>query len=128
VSELKEGDKVRAVFVGEIEYVNGDYVEVASGVNVIPFDLTAQGVTVVPADQPDRFERALTVLAGMAADMDATAKRCESGGRPSAAIERRVEDAVRMALIAAIEVDGVETDAAIVRAHALIAEAVKRRG
>lgn len=144
MSDLNEGDKVRATlngevgfkvratFSGELGFMDGDYAEVVTSGPlgyVVPLHLTEDGVSVVPADEPTPYERALTVLADKVADLEAASKRCDSGGRRSLAIEYRTEaDAVRLALVGVIELDGVELDAAIVRAHTLIAEAVGRHG
>jgi hypothetical protein len=128
MSAFKEGDQVRVTFDCEISWADGDLLEGVADGYVFPLQLTG-GVSVEPADAPTPYERALTTLADNIADLNATAERCDNAGRPSLAIEHRDRaDAVRLALISVIEVGGVETDAAIVRAHALIAEAVIRRG
>jgi hypothetical protein len=135
VSDFKPGDIVDITLKGA--RINADHVTDDIRIldvtcrtrtsHLITFDEAS--VAVVSADEPTPYERSLTILADWVADLNATAKRCDDAGRPGVAIERRTEeDAVRLALVAVIEVGGDDLAAAIVRAHTLIAEAVKRRG
>ncbi|MCW2918557.1 MAG: hypothetical protein JWN52_6625 [Actinomycetia bacterium] len=79
---------------------------------------------------PDRFERALRVMARHVAESNAAASRCDNPRDAGIAVEYRTEaDAVLCSLVDVIVAGGVEDrDAARAQAYRLIAEAVNSRG
>lgn len=131
---FEPGDKVRVTFPATVDLVDGQYMDViymAPGNLLIevPVIGDTEGMSVVPVGEPTLYERTLTTLADRAVDLEAAAKRCDAVERPGLAIEHRTgAEAVRMGLVSVIGLGGVNLDEAIGRAHALIAEAVKRRG
>ncbi len=124
MSDFKEGDKVRVTFVGEVVFVDGGYVEVASGADVIPLSLADERVTVVPAGEPDRFERALTVLADNVAGLRAAENRCRVLNEDSRAKELMVQaDAIRDAMVGVVRGHLVASGT---RSAEALAEAIKQ--
>jgi hypothetical protein len=105
---INDGDKVRVELLADLFYSDGDYGELAvddDPPQMVPLDLSAKGVSVVPADAPTPLDVALGVLADRAAGLENSAKWSdlpEFDQPESAERERREADAVRRALVAVL--------------------------
>ena len=136
--ELNDGDKVIVTFPGTVRWAELGYAEVhrehEGSVYTAGFAIDDEGVTVVPANRPDRFELMLMRLADRVAEADAAAKRCLSPDEdlPTLAREHHVQAQALHEFLVSVLVAEAGDDAAAVQAaqmvgDRLIVEAASRR-